>query len=240
VAHGGRARIGAIVVSNDLTAEPEYRLMGTDAAAVYAARMMMIDELPPLERLALMAESAASAATSLATLSPDVVMYCCTSASFFRGAEHEASMVQALAEITGCPVISTARASVEALRSVGARRVAVATPYTDDINVRLIDYLTAAGFEVTGLRGAQLVANEDTCALSPSTIRSLIRDAIGDTVPDAVFFSCTAVPIVGQIERLESEFGVPIITANQATWWAALRAAGVEDRLAGYGQLLVQ
>ena len=54
----------------------------------------------------------------------------------------------------------------------------------------------------------------------------------------ALFVACTDFPVMTMIGQLEEELGKPVITSNQATFWAALRAAGLDDRSDGYGRLL--
>ncbi|MEO5702213.1 MAG: hypothetical protein ABIS17_02510, partial [Casimicrobiaceae bacterium] len=53
-----------------------------------------------------------------------------------------------------------------------------------------------------------------------------------------VFVSCTQLPTLGVVARLEAELGKPVITSNQATFWQALRATGYVAPVQGYGTLL--
>ena len=55
---------------------------------------------------------------------------------------------------------------------------------------------------------------------------------------DAILISCTDFATLGVIPRLEDDLGKPVVTSNQATFWAALRAAGVDTRFDRYGELL--
>ncbi len=53
-----------------------------------------------------------------------------------------------------------------------------------------------------------------------------------------VFISCTNLASLGVIQRLEDELGKPVITSNQACFWACLRRLGLRDPVQGYGRLL--
>ena len=55
---------------------------------------------------------------------------------------------------------------------------------------------------------------------------------------DALVISCTDFPVLGIIDQLEAELDKPVITSNQATFWAALRAANIDDSFESYGVLL--
>jgi maleate isomerase/arylmalonate decarboxylase len=57
---------------------------------------------------------------------------------------------------------------------------------------------------------------------------------------DAILITCTDFPTLPLIAQLEREFGVPVVTSNQATFWAMLRAAGVDDRFTDFGRLLAE
>lgn len=166
----------------------------------------------------------ARAALELATPEPAVVAYMCTSGSFVRGPAGENALVQAMTA-SGIPAaVTTSGALLEALARLGVRRLGVATPYDEEIAGLLATYLRTAGVEpVTvvnlGLPGRIWTVDADVT-------RDLVREAA--RVPcDAVFLSCTNVPAYDLIAPLEAELGVPVITANQVTMWAALQRAGV-------------
>lgn len=237
--HGWRARIGVLVVSDDVTTEREYALMRPEGVSVHAARMRIDDHLPAMERLERMNTHAETAAADLATARPDVITYACTSGSFFRGADWTRNLVARLGAVGNCRVVATAQASVDALRALGATRIGLATPYEDEINRLLVAYMEASGFEVGAVAAAGLHSNWDVVAMDEDRIAALaLAAAAADT--EAVYFACTAVPIVGQIAELEHRVGRPVVTANQATMWAALREIGIRDEVKGYGRLLAQ
>jgi maleate cis-trans isomerase len=224
--YGWRARIGAIVVSDDVTTECEYWRMAPEGVGVHAARMHVVDDLPPIERLSRMAPHARRAASDLATLRPNVAVYACTSGSFFQGREWSRDYMDELSELAGCAVVATADAVVEALEELGVRNVGVATPYSSEVNQRLRVFYEEAGFNVLSVVGADLDSNWDVCAMTERHIADL-ASAAAVRGAEAIFFACTAVPIVAQIERLERDLGLPVVTANQATFWAALKRCGI-------------
>ena len=113
--YGWRARVGAILVSDDMASECEYALMSPPGVSWHAARMIIQDSLAPLTRLETMLPHADQAAVALGTLGPDVVMYACTSGSFFRGRSSDEQHMLQLGELAGCEVISTSLAVVRAL-----------------------------------------------------------------------------------------------------------------------------
>ncbi|MEN9063131.1 maleate cis-trans isomerase family protein [Ponticoccus litoralis] len=123
------------------------------------------------------------------------------------------------------------------LEALGVRRVAVATPYLDEINAREADYMEDAGFEISAIRGLNLDKDADMVRVSPRAIGRLAA-AVDRPDAEAVFVSCGALRTLDIVEELEKELGKPVICSNQAMMWDVLRLAGLDDRIEGYGTLL--
>jgi maleate isomerase len=177
----------------------------------------------------------ARAALELATPEPAAVAYVCTSGSFVRGPSGEDALVQAMTA-SGIPAaVTTSGALLEALARLGVRRLGVATPYDEEIAALLATYLRTA--EVEPVTVVNLGLPGRIWTVGPDVTRDLVRDAA--RVPcDAVFLSCTNVPAYDLIVPLEAELGIPVITANQVTMWAALQRAG--GHAVGPGQRLLE
>jgi maleate isomerase len=161
------------------------------------------------------------------TVRPEVTMFACTSGSFGKGLANE-RRIRATMERAGAEKALTTSGSVlDALHALGARRVAVATPYSRATTALLGDFLTEAGFEVLSLVNRQ---PRTPAGLSDMTIEELSEAARAADRPDAdvVFVSCAALATYDLIGRLERSLQKPVISSSQATVWAALGAAGVE------------
>jgi maleate isomerase len=189
-----------------------------------------------LAQAKVVSDSAAVAEATRAVLEPGpgVVAYACTSGSFVRGPEGEQELVEAMV-LAGAPAaVTTSGALLEALAHLGAGSVAVATPYDEAITLRLEEFLAAAGVQVTG--GAFLGLSGQIWTVPYLETADLVRQAAASG-GDAVFVSCTNLLCYDLIAPLEEELGVPVITANQVTMWAALRRVGMLAR--GHGQSLL-
>ncbi|HKJ12404.1 MAG TPA: Asp/Glu racemase [Ornithinimicrobium sp.] len=174
-------------------------------------------------------------ARALVETAPRVVAFACTSGSFVHGVAGEREVCRAI-EAAGVPRgVSTSGALLEALRALGVRRLAVATPYSQEVTAMLATFLDQAGVAVSSWASAGLT--ERIWAMSPDEVAALVRRAVPPTAgADAVFVSCTNVPTLDLIEPLEHELGIPVLSANQVTLWAALAEVGL--RLATPGQRL--
>jgi len=226
------SRIGLLLPSSNTTMEPDLYRMAPKDVTVHTARMLL--RVVTLEGLEKMAGEATRAVLLLKTADVDILAYGCTSGSLIRGVEWEKSLKKRLEEITGVPAVTTAGAVVDGLRTLGAERVSVFTPYNDVVNMHEKLFLEAYGYKVDTIRGLGLTDNQKISRVSMEQLESFIAPASGS---DAVFVSCTNLPVIHLIEALEEKHQLPFVTSNQATMWAALR--GLQKRnLDGYGALL--
>jgi maleate isomerase len=129
---------------------------------------------------------------------------------------------------------------VEALRSFGARRVSVATPYPDWNNKQLRAYLEALGFEVLNVEGEPVAAASGNQGINDRDPEEVVAFASKVCRPEAdvLLCSCTAWRSVEAVGELERRTGKPVVTSNQASIWAAFRALALKPKITGYGRLL--
>ncbi len=171
------------------------------------------------------------ATRSLAAVDPAAVLYACSSGSFVDGIEGERATCEAMLAGGAPAAVTTAGATVDALRMTGMQRIAVVTPYTATLTVRFVHFLQDAGFDVVSAHHLGLA--DGISRLSKRSIADLVRTADGDEA-DAVVLSCTALRTWGLVRELEGELGRPVFTSNQVSLWGVLLAAGVLGR--GTGQ----
>lgn len=179
-------------------------------------------------------EAVRASTRDLMAVSPAVYAYGCTSGSFVRGVRGERQLVEAMCDAGAPAAVTTSGALLESLKHLDATRVAIATPYDPDVTERLRLFLHEAGVGVVGSSHLGLTA--DIWKVPYTRTAELVTRA--DTAEaDAVVVSCTNLPTYDVIASLEEQLGKPVVSANQATMWAALRAVG--RRAVGPGQRLL-
>lgn len=226
------SRVGLLLPSSNTTMEPELYRMAPRGVTVHTARMLL--RAVTVEGLEEMAGEAEGAARLLKTAGVDLLAYGCTSGSLIGGVEWERSLRRRIEGAAEVQAVTTAGAVVEGLRALGAERVSVFTPYVDAVNALERGFLEAHGFRVDAVRGLGLTDNQAIGRVPGPRLEALIAPAPGS---DAVFVSCTNLPVVHLIEGLEKRHRMPFVTSNQATMWAALRLLG-EGGVQGHGALL--
>lgn len=161
-----------------------------------------------------------------------------TSISFYRGAAFTEELRQAMQAATGLPCTTMSHAIVAALRTLGIRRVAVATSYIDELNDRLVDYLSGAGFEVTAIRGLSIKGVDAVGTVPLQTLidlaTSVYRERAG---ADGIFISCGGLLTLDVIPALEASLGIPAASSSPAGFWDVMKTAGLAPGSAGFGRL---
>jgi arylmalonate decarboxylase len=181
------------------------------------------------------------AAKALAAQGVDAIMVIGTSLTFYRGYEAHQQLLEQLRKETGLPVSTMTEAVVEGLRSVGARRVAVATAYSDLVNDRLADFLRRAGFEVSAVKGFGITEFGGAERMTETDIIDLSGQAIGEAkAADAVLISCGGLLTLGCAVPIEQRHGIPVVTSTQSAFWKALRLAGDSGHVPDRGRMLAQ
>ncbi len=140
-------------------------------------------------------------------------------------------------DAVGVPVLNASTADHVALRSLGARKVAVVTPFNADIDRNVKANTEAAGFEVVSIAGTCAPTLPEICETELDDIRAVFRKVAASDC-DAVLQVGTALPVVSLIDELENDLGKPIVACNAAVYWQTLRTIGINDALDGYGALL--
>lgn len=231
-----RARIGFVCVANAGLTEGDMQSMRPPGVGLSFTHMRM-REACTVENLAAMSTDIEDALSGFlpARGDVDVICYNCTSGSFVIGEDVIRGKIESAR--TGVKGTTLLTGVVAALRAVGARRVAVGTAYTPDIDDLERDYLESRGFTVANITGLGLMTDVEMNRVTPGTLFELAVSLDSPSV-DAVFLSCGALRSLDIVEAVEQRIGKPVICSNQASFWHCLRLACIDDRIDGFGSLL--
>ncbi|MBX2835317.1 MAG: hypothetical protein KTR35_00600 [Gammaproteobacteria bacterium] len=232
----GKYRIGLVTLSNDYVTERDFiNMRPNDDVSIYVSRLLNTPQCT-VETLQEM-ESKITEATSL--LVPegrlDVVAYSCTSGTAVMGFEKIESLIQRARPNIVC--VTPLTSSLAAMDLFGIKRIAVLTPYIDEVNTRIANYLQARDKTICAFTSFKLAHNEDMARLTAESIFQGALEADREDA-EALFISCTAIRAVDVIDRIEQKIAKPVITAVQAMFWQSLRLAGCAEKISGYGQLM--
>jgi maleate isomerase/arylmalonate decarboxylase len=238
-AYGYRAKLGLIVPPTNTVNEAEWMRLVPEGVTFHTVRMPLHADTHSEAGKRALHDDIAKAVADLVKARADVVAYGCTAGSMVSPAD---GLPKAIAVLAGAPGVTTAASIVAALKALGARRLSIATPYHQALNDHEVAFLSENGFEVLSIRGLGIGAGgpHEYIRIAETPLDAVEAHARASFVPgsDALLITCTDFPTLPLIARLERDLGVPVVTSNQATLWAALRAAGVGDAPPRAGRLM--
>ncbi|WP_159718807.1 maleate cis-trans isomerase family protein [Geminicoccus flavidas] len=232
-----RARIGLVVLSCDQTIEYEWRgiLAGLPGVGLFHARIAVDPIITPDSLRAMEPMIRPTTELLLPGHRFDAVAFGCTSAAMVLGEERViALMDEAKPEARATTPITAARIAMTAL---GARRIALLTPYRADVNLGIIRYLEARGLEVPVFGSFNEPDDGKVGQMTVGSIRQAVCALGREPGADAVFVSCTSIRLAAEAAAIEAELGKPVTSSNHAMAWHALRLAGVADPQPAFGRL---
>ena len=220
---GVAMKVGLMVPANNTTMERELAAWLPEGSTVTTVKiprgegMLTRDTIPAYRDRAI-----ALAREHFSGGGVELIAYGCTAAGFLSGPAGDAELARQLGEATSLPVVTTARAMVNALQHDRARKVAVVTPYGEEVNAQLAAFLESADIGVVRL--ASLNAPDVTALgrITANEVRTLARKTMGADC-DALFIGCSQLPTHAILAGLAVEFNRPAWSSISATAWDAVR-----------------
>lgn len=238
-------RIGLVVPSSNVTVETEVpALLGRHADArfsFHSSRMRMHTVSP--EQLRAMNAQRARCIDELSDADVDAVLYACLVALMAQGhGEHrraEAAVTEQLADAgRRAVVLSSAGALVDGLVALGARRIAVVTPYLRPLAEQVVSYLESEGLDVVDWVALEVGDNAEVGCIPGERVMAAARGLDLSGADALVISACVQMPSLDLIDPAEAEFGIPVLSAATAGAFALLRHLGLSTELPGAGRLL--
>jgi maleate isomerase len=175
-------------------------------------------------------------ARTLQITRPQVVVFGCNSCGFVHGEDGDRKICQRITAASGSPAISVTGSQLRALKTLGAKRVAVGAPYPHEVTEKLVGLLEEAGYTVTNSRSLGLTSEWQIGNSDPSVWADLAREVAGRGA-DCVLLACSGIRTAPIMDPLEKELGIPVISAPAVTVWNALRTIGITDAVPARGIL---
>ncbi len=234
-----RIRLGMLTPSSNTALEPISQAMiaGLDGVSVHFARFP-VTEIALSDRALAQFDDAPllRAAELLAHAKVDAIAWNGTSSGWL-GFESDDRLCARIVAATGIPATTSMLALNQALAGMGARRIALVTPYLDDVQARIVAHYAALGFACAAERHLRLRDNFSFAEVEPDMIAGMIRE-VAAARPDAIAVICTNLHAAPLVDGLEAALGIPILDTIATAIWGALRLAGVDPaRVRGWGRL---
>jgi len=180
-----------------------------------------------------------AAAEKLAAEGAEAIELTGTSLTFYKGEAFNQKLRETVTKASGLKATTMSNGVIDGLMAVGAKRVAVATAYNDDVNERLHAFLIEHGLEPLVVKGLGIEAMTDVDKVTQNDliefgarVRAMAPDA------DSLLVSCGGFRTLEIIAPLEAKTGVPVISSMPHGLWAGARLVGMSGAAPGYGKLL--
>jgi arylmalonate decarboxylase len=180
-----------------------------------------------------------AAAEKLAAAGADAIELTGTSLTFYKGEAFNQKLREAVTKASGLKATTMSNGVIDGLKAVGAKRVAVATAYNDDVNERLHAFLIEHGLEPLVVKGLGIEAMTDVDKVTQNDLIEFGARVRAMAPPaDSLLVSCGGFRTLEIIAPLEAKTGVPVISSMPHGLWAGARLVGMNGSAPGYGKLL--
>ncbi|TLX98479.1 MAG: hypothetical protein E6K96_00420 [Thaumarchaeota archaeon] len=231
----GLVKLGLIVPSSNTTMEREFNRIVPGGFSIHSARMRMKSVTE--EDLRAMDRQSVRAALELSDAEVSVIGYGCMIAVVSRGRGYDEVVRKRIEKSVHIPTVVSATAVIDALKAIGAGRIAVAMPYTEELAQSELRFIEKCGVTIVDYRTLGIEANTAVGNLEASVAAETVR-SLDSKSADAVLISCAQMPSADVLDELEGETGLPVISTNTATLWAMMRRIRHANPITGYGSLL--
>jgi arylmalonate decarboxylase len=179
-------------------------------------------------------------AARLAKQGAKVISVFGSSLTFYKGAKFNQEIVDKVSKHTGLPATTQSNGLIDGLKVANAKRVAVATAYTDIVTGRLKVFLEEHGFEVTSAKGLGYERIPEGAATEAILFKLGVEAYANSKKADALVMSCGALKTLDLIVPLENDLKVPVVSSTPHGLMNAVRLLGVSPRSKGFGMVLAR
>lgn len=231
------AAIGLIALASDIVIEPELRaFLPQSGVGLYTNRIPM-PKVVAIDTLRQMGQSITDVTMGIVPDDHlDVIIYGCTSGSITIGPKQVVAKIHAARPSVA--VTDPISAALRGLRTLNCQRIALLTPYIDEVNQLVEAYICDQGFDLMAMGSFNQAGDPEISRVPPQAIYDAALTLGNRNDVDGIFLSCTALRTSGIIQLLEDVLSKPVVASNQALTWDALRLSGCGESVHGFGRLL--
>lgn len=228
--YGWRGRIGLLIPANNTVIEPELNRAAPEGVSIYATRLLGSQSEMSVHNFHALEASFLRGARELEVCEVGVIAYACMGTTFMKPDPWARELADAVLDDVRIPATTASLALLDALAAVGARRIAVLTPYPPFVSQHIPGYFARHGLTVTAERHLDVSNVRRVGDMEPEAIyREAVRIDVDEA--DALAILATDWRTLEIVGPLRGDLGKPVITSNGAILARCLRALGLPDGL---------
>lgn len=229
-------KVGLIALSTDQTIENDFQNICNNLPVdIFINRIHNKNPLTK-ENLLKMGDDLASVTKKIL---PDeklnTIAYGCTSGTIAIGEDSVKEKI--LSAKPGSYVTTPVTSAIKAFQQMNIKKIALFTPYPDAVNKTILEYFTKKNIQVSSFASLNLNLDSEFANVDPNYILE-ISSQLETKNADALFISCTALPVLNILDKLEKKIQKPVLSSNQTLIWDTIRSIGYKSAIKGYGKLL--
>ncbi|MEA2333303.1 MAG: maleate isomerase [Thermoleophilaceae bacterium] len=232
------SRIGVIIPSTNTSVEADYNDLRPENVSFHVARIFIDNSIDSDQKaqktLQQIRDGSEKAVHDVMTCRPDHLVLGMSSETFVGGLEGSRALTQKMVDMSGLGVSTGSEATTMALESIGAKRIAVLTPYQPSIDEQVERYFDDLGYEMVAMKSLRCPTAVSIADVSGDEILDALEElseAAGSDF-DAFVQAGTNLSSYRVADEAERRFGKPLIAINAATVWHALKQLGLDPSLA--------
>ena len=228
-------KIGLITLSTDLTMESDFYAISRDLPIdVFVNRIKNYNPLTKENLLKMYDQLESVTKDILPNEKINTIAYGCTSGTIAIGKEKIKEKIQIAKP--GCYVTTPITSAIKAFNKMKIKKIAVFTPYPESVNKTVFEYFAKENIEVLSCSSFNLDSDLDIGKVDPNYLSEiLLKMDTGNA--DALFVSCTALPVLEILDQVENGIKKTVLSSNQTLIWDSIRSVGYGNKIDGYGTL---
>ncbi len=228
-------RVGLIVLATDVMIEKDFlKVFNEVPADLFVNRITNYNPVTS-DNLKKMTENITSVTENiLPGEEVDCVVYGCTSGTIVSGYDNIKKKIN-LAK-PNASVTAPSTAALSALKKKNIKKISIVTPYIKSVNDDVVNFFKNNNFEVTSNTYFDIESDIDIGRVDQDKLFEILSK-IDHKGAEALFVSCTSLPVLNIIERLEKKLKIIVLSSNQALIWETLERIEKNNSIKGYGSL---
>ena len=164
----------------------------------------------------------------------DCVAYGCTSGTVavgYNSIKEKVNLAKPEAKVS-TPITS----AIKVLKKKNIKNISIFTPYTESINQSVVDFFKESGINIRALHYFNIASDIDIGKVDQNYLFEVLSNLNLDK-SEALFISCTALPALDLIDKLEKKLNKLVLSSNQTLIWDSLNLIGNKEKVKGYGKI---
>ena len=228
-------RVGLIVLATDVMIEKDFLKVFSDVSAdLFVNRITNYNPVTANNLKKMINDITSVTEKILPGEKVDCVVYGCTSGTIVSGYNNIKKKINIAKP--DAVVTAPSTAALNALKKKNINKISIVTPYIKNVNDDVVNFFKNNNFKITSNTYFDIESDVDIGKVDQDQLFEILSN-IDHKNAEALFVSCTSLPVLNIIEKLEKKLNITVLSSNQALIWETLESINRNNSIKGYGSL---